>query len=114
MEEITIIGTVIIEYFLEGNRMNEFAISWVKGADYAEVSAPSGTALKSKLLALAEKYPEEVTDIVINNDGSIFCHVPVPYVKVSHPRRISDEQKEAAAERFKQMREDRKVENIEI
>ena len=88
--------------------MNEFAIAWLKGSDYAEVSAPSASALKSKLLALAEKYPEEVTNIVVNNDGSIFCHVPVPYVKVSHPKKISDEQKEAAAERLKQMWEERK------
>ncbi len=40
--------------------MNEFAIAWVKGADHAEVSAPSGSALKSKLISLAEKYPKQV------------------------------------------------------
>lgn len=48
--------------------MNEFAINWLKGADYAEVSAPSGSALKSKLMSLAEKYPEDVTNIIINKD----------------------------------------------
>ena len=89
------------------NNMNEFAINWLKGANYAEVTAPSGSALKSKLLSLAEKYPDEVTNVVINKDGSIFCHVPVSYVKVSHPRKISDEQKKAAAERFKQIREEK-------
>lgn len=88
--------------------MNEFSIGWLKGATYAEVSAPSGSALKSKLLSLSEKYPDEVTNIIINKDGSIFCHVPVSYVKVSHPRTVSDEQKEAAAERFRQMWEDKK------
>lgn len=93
--------------------MNEFAIAWVKSADHAEVSAPSGSALKSKLLSLSEKYPDEVTNIVINKDGAIFCHVPVSYVKVSHPKRVSDEQKEAAAERFRQMWEDRKAEESE-
>ena len=90
--------------------MNEFAIAWVKGSNYAEVSAPSGSALKSKLLSLSEKYPDEVTNIVINKDGAIFSHVPVSYIKVSHPKRVSDEQKEAAAERFKQMWEDRRME----
>lgn len=93
--------------------MNEFAINWLKGSDYAEVTAPSGSALKSKILSLAEKYPYEVTNIIINKDGSIFCHVPVSYVKVNHPRRVSDEQKEAAAERFRQMWEDRKAEELE-
>lgn len=93
--------------------MNEFAINWLKGSDYAEVTAPSGSALKSKLLTLAEQYPDEVTNIIINKDGSIFCHVPVSYVKVSHPRKVSEEQKEAAAERFRQMWEDKKAEEIE-
>lgn len=93
--------------------MNEFSIAWVKGTDYAEVSAPSGSALKSKLISLAEKYPDEVTNIIINKDGSIFCHVPVSYIKVSHPKRVSDEQKEAAAERFRQMWEDKKAEGLE-
>lgn len=93
--------------------MNEFAINWLKGADYAEISAPSGSALKSRLLALSEKYPDEVTKIIINKDGSIFCHVPVSYVKISHPRKVSEEQKEAAAERFRQMWEDKKAEEIE-
>lgn len=32
--------------------MNEFAMNWIKGADYAEVTVPSGTALKSKLVNL--------------------------------------------------------------
>lgn len=89
--------------------MNEFAINWLKGADYAEVSAPSGSALKSKLMSLAEKYPEDVTNIIINKDGSIFCHIPVSYVKVSHPKRISEEQKEAAAERFRKMRQKNEI-----
>lgn len=30
--------------------MNKFAINWIKGGTYAEITVPSGTALKSKLL----------------------------------------------------------------
>lgn len=37
--------------------MNEFAIEWTKDRDYAGVTAPSGTALKSKLLSDIEKSP---------------------------------------------------------
>lgn len=33
--------------------MNEFAINWIKGADYAEITVPSGTALKSKLVSFS-------------------------------------------------------------
>ncbi len=92
--------------------MNEFVIEWIKGRNYAGVTAPSGSALKSKLLSLSEQYPEEVENININEDGSIFCHVPISYIKISHPRRISEEQKEAAAERFRQMWEDKKAEDF--
>lgn len=32
--------------------MNEFAINWLKGGEYAEITAPASTALKNKLLRL--------------------------------------------------------------
>lgn len=37
----------------------------------------------------------------------MFAHVPVSYVKISPPRKISEEQKEAASERFRQMWKDK-------
>ncbi|MEY8422051.1 hypothetical protein AALB52_04765 [Lachnospiraceae bacterium 38-14] len=83
--------------------MNEFSIEWIKGADYAGVTVPSGTALKSKLLRLAEKNSSEVKIIVENTDGSIYAHIPINYVKISPPRQVSEEQKRAASERLKQM-----------
>lgn len=83
--------------------MNEFAIEWVKGGKYAGVTVPTGTALKSKLLRLAEQNPEDVKIISENKDGSVFAHIPIKYVKISPPRKISDEQKEAASARFRQM-----------
>ena len=83
--------------------MNEFCIEWIKGADYAGVTVPSGTALKSRLLRLAEKNPAEVKIMKENKDGSMFVHVPINYVKISPPRQVSNEQKEAASERFKHM-----------
>lgn len=89
--------------------MNEFVIEWIKGADYAGVTVPSGTALKSKLLRLADKFPDEVNIIVENKDGSLFVHIPVNYVKISPPRQVSEEQREAAGERFRQMWRDKQV-----
>lgn len=87
--------------------MNEFAIEWVKGSDYAGVTVPSGTAFKSKLIKLSKNYPDEVKIIAENADGSIFAHVPVSYIKISHTRIVSDENKKAASERFKQMWRDK-------
>lgn len=87
--------------------MNEFAIEWLKGAESASVTIPSGTALKSKLLRLASQKPNEVKIIVENEDGSLFAHIPVSYIKISPPKKISEEQREAASERFKQMWKDK-------
>lgn len=46
--------------------------------------------------------------MIENKDGSAFFHVLVNWVKCSPPRKVSEEQKEAAAERFRQMWEDKK------
>lgn len=85
--------------------MNEFAINWLKGADYAEVTVPASTALKNKLLRLSRERPNEVTNIIENKDGSMVCHVPVRWIKVGPPRKVSEEQREAARQRFAEIRE---------
>ena len=46
---------------------------------------------------------EHLKIISENEDGSIFVHIPINYVKISPPRKVSEEQKEAANKRFKQM-----------
>lgn len=93
--------------------MNEFAIEWIKGRDYAGVTVPSGTALKSKLMRYADERPDEVKLMAENNDGSAFFHIPINYIKISPPRKVSDEQRKAAGERFKKMWEDRKGESYD-
>lgn len=57
----------------------------------------------SKIKKLAEKHPDEC-DYVENKDGSVFGHVPVKWLKVSPPRKMSDEQKEKARERMLEFR----------
>ena len=88
--------------------MNEFCIEWIKGRDYAGVTVPSGTALKSKLMRYVEERSDEVKLIAENKDGSAFFHIPISYVKVSPPRKVSEEQREAAGERFRKMWEEKK------
>lgn len=93
--------------------MNEFCIEWLKGADYAGVTVPSGTALKSKLMRYAESRPDEVKLMAENKDGSAYFHVPISYIKVSPPRKVSEEQREAAGERFRKMWEEKKGVNYD-
>lgn len=93
--------------------MNEFCIEWIKGNDYAGVTVPSGTALKNKLLRYAEERPDEVKIEALNQDGSAFIKVPVNWVKISPPRKVSEEQREAAGERFRKMWEEKKGDNYD-
>ena len=88
--------------------MNEFCIEWIKGNDYAGVTVPSGTALKSKLMRYAQERPDEVKLMAENKDGSAFFHIPISYVKVSPPRKVSEEQKKAAGERLRKMWEEKR------
>lgn len=88
--------------------MNEYSIEWIRGAELAGITVPSGTALKSKLLRLAKENPDEVEIMAENSDGSLFAHIPVKYIKISPPKKMSEEQKEAASERFKQMWKDKR------
>ena len=88
--------------------MNEFCIEWIKGRDYAGVTVPSGTALKSKLMRYAQERPDEVKLMAENKDGSALFHIPISYVKVSPPRKVSEAQREAAGERFRKMWEEKR------
>ena len=90
--------------------MSEFCIEWTKDRDYAGVTVPSGTALKSKLMRYSQERPEDVKLMAENKDGSAFFHIPINYVKLSPPRKVSDEQREAAGERFRKMWEEKKGE----
>lgn len=88
--------------------MNEFSIEWTKDRNYAGVTVPSGTALKSKLMRYAQERPDEVKLMAENKDGSAFFHIPISYVKVSPPRKVSEAQREAAGERFRRMWEEKR------
>lgn len=60
----------------------------------------------------AERRSDEVRVMAENEDGSAFFHIPISYIKVSPPRKVSEEQKQAAGERFRKMWEEKKGENV--
>ena len=94
--------------------MRECAINWISGEMTATVTAASSTRLKGKIEKLANEFPDEVKIIIRNGDGSIMAHVPVKWVKVGEPpkRELSEEQKEANAERLRLAREKQKAEKL--
>lgn len=85
---------------------SECAIEWVRGDKTATVTFPSANKFNSKIRHLAEEYPEEVKIRHENHDGSLVATIPVRFIKIGAPRKISDEQREAAAERFRKIREE--------
>ena len=86
---------------------SEFAIEWARGDKVATVTFPSTNRFNSKLRKLAEEYPDEVKIRYENRDGSVVGTIPVKFIRITAPRKLTDDQKEAAAERLKQMRENK-------
>lgn len=79
---------------------------------YAEDGIASLTSsirrYSNKAIALAEKYPNKVK-LYQNEDGSIYMQFPSDWIKFPSPKKqVSEENKQKAAERLKQARENRK------
>lgn len=87
---------------------NENCIEWIKGSEVAGVTA-SEIAFKNQVLELAKKRPEDVKIIAMNNDGSIYAHVPRKYVKLRAPRILTEEQRAELVERGKNMPRNKSV-----
>lgn len=81
--------------------MDEFVIEWQRGQPTATITAPNGSALKSRVAKLNAEYPEDYKIVIENNDGSILAHVPVKYIKLQAPRLVN----EKTLERLREYRE---------
>lgn len=84
---------------------DEFAIEWTKSSEKATVTAPSATKLKGQVVRLAEKYPDEA-DYIENKDGSICGHVPVKWVNIRHPKKLTEEQKQRLADNLRKTKDE--------
>ena len=83
--------------------MNENVIEWLRGQDTVALTLCSGSKFANKMMKYSKSHPNEVT-CHVNKDGSVFAHVPLRWLKVSPPRRMSEEQRQKAGERMRQMR----------
>lgn len=95
---------------ISGADFRDNNIEWVQGDTIVTASFHAKKYI-NKVKRLAEKYPDEV-DYKENKDGTIVCHFPLRYVKISRPavRELTEEQKQAASERFAKYREMKKEE----
>ena len=105
MNEFETVANELENKKLTNETSQEFAIEWIKGSTTATVTFPGGTRYASKVKKLAEEYPDDVKIRHINLDGSLVATLPVKFVKISSPRKISEEQRLAAGERLKKIRE---------
>lgn len=79
----------------------ECGFDWLKGNDMATFTFPAGTRMANRLIRLAQDYPDECQITDRNRDGSITGHVPVRWIKVSPPRKMSEEEKKELTERLR-------------
>lgn len=80
---------------------NENCIEWIRNSDTATCTFTQGRYI-TKVMRLAEKYPDKVKIVAVNQDGSIVAHVPTSAVKINIIERdISDEEREILRDRFK-------------
>ena len=82
---------------------NENFIEWIRGEKTASITF-SQERFKTRLEKLAKDRPEDCQILERNEDGSIFAHVPLSWIKIIPPRELTEEQKEEIRERFKNIR----------
>ncbi|MBO5197413.1 MAG: hypothetical protein J6B85_02675 [Lachnospiraceae bacterium] len=80
--------------------MNENCIEFLRGQETATVTFSQGRYL-ARIRKLAVERPEECQITAENPDGSIVAHIPTKWIKISPPRKVSEEQRTAFAERVK-------------
>lgn len=83
-------------------RSSENNIEWITGDGRAGMTL-SQTKWINRLRKLHDSDPEAV-GFVENSDGSVFASVPLSWVKVTPPRKMSPERKEELASRMRGMR----------
>lgn len=88
--------------------VKESCIEWIRGDMIASGTFPNGTAHKNRIIALSKSHPEDVQITAENKDGSICARFPVSFIKINAPRSMTDEQRELAAERFKERMSNKK------
>lgn len=85
----------------------ENVLEFIKNSDDMYVTF-SQQRFVSKVKKLAEQYPDKVTILAENKDGSIYAKLPVRALHLSlASREFTEEQRIAAAERLKRARMDR-------
>lgn len=84
---------------------------------FSNSKTASVTFSQKKWINKIKKYAEKHSDVEIiaeNDDGSIFAHIPIKWVKISPPRQreMTDEERAKAAERLKKARDSKNANSV--
>lgn len=85
----------------------ENAIEFLDGQKTATVTLHD-RRLRNRILKLAEERPDEVAVICRpeENNGFLFAHIPLKWLRIQPPKQMSEEQREKAKERLARARGD--------
>lgn len=83
--------------------LKENVIEWIKDEDAASLTLTQNRH-KTRIEYLAKKYPKDCKILNRNNDGSIFAHVPLSWIKINPPRNLSNEQRKNLADKIKDVK----------
>lgn len=80
---------------------HENNIEWLSGEELVTMTFTQRKFI-NKIEKYAELYPNDVLIVVRNKDGSIVAKMPLSYLRITKPREYTEEERQLAAERFKQ------------
>ena len=86
----------------------ENAIEFLDGQKTATVTLHN-RRLQNRILKLAEERPDEVAIICRpeENNGFLFAHVPLKWLRIQPPKQMSEELKERGRQQLQKLRERR-------
>lgn len=88
----------------EASDNQENGIEFLRGAKEATVQFTNGSRLKTRVKKLAESHPDKCKVLVENTDGTLLAHIPVTWIKIGPPKKVSESQREAGSRNFKKAR----------
>lgn len=93
-----------------GNIENNIEWTWINNGESINQATASFSQQKwiTKMEKLYADHKDEM-ELYKNKDGSILVHFPLDWVKVSPKKQVSEEQRQKASERFKQLRAEGKL-----
>ena len=87
--------------------MNENVIEWISGQEKATVTLFRGR-LRTKVLKLYDKEEVEILRYPEENNGYLLARIPVKWIKISPPKKMSEERRHELSEVMKRRRNDSK------